>query len=449
MIGEAKLLSELSKLVKRTRVDGISVCAQASRRQVFRFAHEAIHQDLIQENVTVTVKVIQDHRVGIASSDTIEPKSLARCVRAAVMIAKHSPRHDRLPALPVGRRIQETADYVPATARFSPLSVVASLKRLSQVCKGTGAVLAGSLVSGEDEMAVVNSASVSCYARATIAGAKLLTMYRKLSGYASGVHRDITQLDLDGLLKRSLSQSLHRSTPLVLPIGTYDVILEPEAVAELLEWLGYIAFGAKSVAERRSFLAGRMGERLMSPKVTIYDDGTERMSLRMPFDFEGTPKEKVVLIDRGKAAGLVYDSTYGEHFGVASTGHGMLADEEAEGPQPLHMAMAPGNSSTAQMIRACPRGLLIPCFHYVNGLMNPRTALMTGLTREGTFLIEDGKITSPVATMRFTQSILKAFTNVLGISKERRLIASPTTGAGCALVPTMHIARFRFTGKSE
>ena len=116
---------------------------------------------------------------------------------------------------------------------------------------------------------------------------------------------------------------------------------------------------------------------------------------------------------------------------------------------PLHLAMAPGRSPAAQMVRACRRGLLIPRFHYVNGLLNPRTALMTGLTREGTFLIEDGKLVAPVTTMRFTQSITEALSHVAAISKERRLIADPSTGLGCALMPTVHLKRFQFTGRSE
>jgi len=448
MIGASRLLATLTKLVKQTRADGVSVCAQASTRRVFRFAHEAIHQDLAQESVNVTVKAIAGRRTGVAGADTLEPESLRRCVRSALEIAKHSPPSSDLPPLPRGHRICSTADYVAATARASPASCVAELKRLFQMCRGVDAQLAGSMIVGEDELAVVNSSATACYASSTIAGAKLVTMYRKLSGFASGVHPDIAQLNLDGLLKRSLGQSLHRLEPITLPVGTYEVILEPEAVAELMEWLGSIAFGAKSVEKRTSFLAGQMGEQLMDRQVTILDHGNQLGSLRLPFDFEGTPKQKVILIDRGKAAGIVYDSLYGQRFGRASTGHAMSPDD-VEGPMPLHLAMAPGRAAASQMVHTCRRGLLIPRFHYVNGLLNPRTALMTGLTREGTFLIEDGKLVAPVATMRFTQSVTEAFSRVAAISKERRLVADPSTGLGCALMPSVHLKRFQFTGRSE
>ncbi len=448
MIGETRLLTVLTKLVRRARADGVSVCAHARARQVFRFANEAIHQDLVQEGVTVTVKVLDDHRVGVASAETLQAQSLARCVEAAREIARYSPKQRDLPPLPRGHRVSTTTDVVPATTRISPSTIVSSIKQLFHLCKGAGATLAGSVVTGADEFAVVNSSGVSCYAASTVAGAKLVTMYCQLSGFATGVHRDVGRLDLENLLRRSLRQSLHRRDPVAIPLGAYEVILEPEAVAELVTWLGYTAFGAKSVEERTSFLAGRMGERVMGNAITISDDGNDPLGLRMPFDFEGTPKQRVTLIDRGKASGIVYDAVYGARFGHPSTGHGMPPDE-IDGPLPLHLAMAPGRATTDEMIAACRRGLLIPRFHYVNGLLNPRAALMTGLTREGAFLIERGKVTAPVKTMRFTQSLLEAFSRVLGVSKTRALVADPSQELGCAIMPTLHLAAFKFTGRSE
>jgi len=191
-----------------------------------------------------------------------------------------------------------------------------------------------------------------------------------------------------------------------------------------------------------------MGEQVMARTITIVDDGNDPEGLRHPFDFEGVPKQHVRLINRGKATGIVYDTTYGLLYGQPSTGHAPSPDE-VEGPLPSHLFLEPGTNRREDMIRACKRGLLIPRFHYVSGLLNPRETLMTGLTREGAFLIEDGKRRRPVTTMRFTQSCLEAFQHVIGISKERQLIADPTQGLGCAVMPTLHLAKFRFTGHSE
>ena len=447
MIGQTRLLTELARLMKRTRADGVSVSAQATTRRVLRFADGRIHQDLAQERVTITVKVIRDGRVGVASAETLVPEGLRRCVRAALEIARHSPQPRQLPPLPRGSRLRTRRDYAPATARTTAAACVAAIARLIQYSRGLGVELAGSFAIGEDELAVANSAGTACYAASTLTGAKLVTFYGRLSGFSSGVSHDLARLDLSELLRRSLRQSHHRREPVEVPLGEYEVILEPQAVADLLEWLGGIAFGAKSVEEHTSCLAGRMGERLMHPDLTIYDDGTEAGMLRAPFDFEGVPKQHVVLIDRGRAAGIVYDTTYGERFGQPSTGHALPPDE-TEGPLPLHLGIVPGDRPVDELIRGCRRGLLIPRFHYVNGLLHPPSALMTGLTREGACLIEEGAVTRPVQTLRFTQSILEAFQDVAGISRERRLVADPSTSIGCCLVPALHLKRFRFTGRS-
>ena len=447
MIGRA-LLPGLARVIRRSKADAVSACAHARMRRVFRFAYDAIHQDLVQETLTVTLRTVVGRRVGVASADTLEPASLARCLRAAEEIARHAPPQDVVPELPARARISVRADYALPTARWSAAEAVGALKRLFLLCRGAGAALAGSLVTGEDEFAVANSRGLACYAASTVAGAKLVTMHGPLSGYASAVHRSIRRLALDRLLERSLRQSLHAQAPVALPLGTYEVILEPEAVADLVSWLGYTAFGAKSVQERTSCLAGRMGEQLMDRQVTIYDDGQDPATLRMPFDFEGVPRQRVALIERGLATGIVYDTTYGARFGHPSTGHAMTPGD-VEGPLPLHLGMLPGRASLAQMIRGCRRGLLIPRFHYVNGLLNPREALMTGLTREGTCLIERGRLSAPVRTLRFTQSLLEAFRRVRAVSRERRLVADPSQELGCAVMPALHLPAFRFTGRSE
>lgn len=448
MIGHARLLEELGKLVKRSPADATSVCADAERLRVSRFAYETIHQDLVQESLSVTIKVIVNRRVGIAVIDTLEAPSLHRGLRAALAIARHAPPTALLAPLPGPYQHITLQDYDPETADLSPQHFVVVLKRLMQICQGVGATLAGSFTVSEAELAVANSSGVACYTASTASAAKLVTMYRKLSGYASGVEPHINRLDAEALLERALKLCLHRHDPLTLPTGTYEVILEPEAVAELVTWLGYIAFGAKSFQERTSCLAGRMGEALLARSITISDDGNDPEGLRQPFDYEGTAKRKVALIDRGVATGIVYDTTYGHLYGQPSTGHAQPPDQP-DGPLPLHLFLEPGTTRREELIRSCRRGLLIPRFHYVSGLLNTREALMTGLTREGTWLIEDGKLRHPVATMRFTQSFLEAFGHVLGISRERRLIADPAQDAGCAVMPTVHLAKFRFTGRSE
>ena len=449
MIGADRLLSDLTWLVKHApRACRISVCAQARTQRVLRFAYERVHQNLAQDSVTVYVRVFADRRVGVATTDNLGRVHLARALARAVEIAKHTPPLKDAPVLPSGASLRDARDVVRATAEVPAARLLASIKHLFHLCKGVDVTLAGSLVAAEDETAVANSAGVASYHASTVCGTRLVTMYRKLSGYASGVHRDIRKLDNEALLEHALKQCLHKRAAVTVPVGTYEVVLEPEAVAELLIWLGYIAFGAKQIHEHSSCLSGRMGERLMHPSVTIDDDGNDPAGLRLPFDPEGVPKQRVRLIDRGRAAGFVTDSTYAALYHQPSTGHAQTPDG-TDGPVPVHLFMAPGTVSRAEMIRRCDRGLLIPRFHYVNGLLNPREALMTGLTREGVFLIKDGKCDAPVTTLRFTQSLLDALRHVVAISKERQVVGDPASDVGCAVVPTVHLKKFRFTGRSE
>ncbi len=448
MIGQTRLQNALSAIVKRAKVEHVSLCAQASTRQVFRFAHGSIHQDVFQEQLSVKATVIDGKRLGVASTDSLSSANLIACLEAARAIASHAPKMERPFAWAERAAIRFSDDYDAATAKLSPKTAIELLAQQMRRCQGAAAELAGSFVTGEDELAVVNSLGLSNYAAASIAAMKCVTFHRGLSGFSSAAARTLEALDPDAVLARSLEQCLHATAAVRLPLGIYEVILGPEAIAEILEWLGLIAFGAKAFQEHTSFLTGRMDERVMDPQISIYDDAMESGMLRRPFDFEGSPTRRVLLIDRGTANSIVYDATYGARYGQASTGHA-LPPGDTEGPLPLHLAIAPGNTSVEDMIRSCARGLFIPRLHYVNGLLNPREALMTGLTREGAFLIERGRFSAPIATLRFTHSITDAFSHVLGVSRKRRLVADPHTGLGCALAPYIHLEKLTFTGGSE
>ena len=448
MIGSTKLLNTLSALTKRSKADATSVFAEARTCRVLRFAQGRIHQDLVQESLHVSITTRLDHRIGVASTETLDRVGLARGLNAAIEIARHARAAKVVPELPSGHRLLATHDHVPATSAVSAVRMVDTIRRLFHFCQGLGVELAGSSMTAEEERVVVNSRGVACYAASTVSGLKLVTMRKGLRGFAGGVHPDVRKLDAETLLERALAPCLLRHAPVSLPIGTYEVILEPEAVAELLVWLGYITFGAKQLKERTSAFAGRLGDTVAAPSVTIVDDGTDADGLRLPFDAEGTLKQRVLLIERGRAAGVVYDTMHGALYGRPSTGHA-LTPGDTEGPLPMNLFLESGTSSREEMIRRCERGLLIPRFHYVNGLLGPRDTLMTGLTREGACLIENGKIRAPIATLRFTQSALEALSHVKGISKARERVADPAQDPGCVVAPTIHLAKFRFTGRSD
>lgn len=450
LLGRARLMAALNAAVKSSKADHTLVACQRGGQTTLRFAHGRFHQTFHAENVDVWVKVACDGHVGVTTTDSLSPEAVRRAVQDAMAMAKIGGRR-RLAAVPDApgqRPIPRLTTHRPETIRRPIADTIQALAKIWRRAEADGYMLAGSFTAGEEELAVVGSGGLAQYQPFTDAGVKVVATRGKASGYAAATSRDLAQLDLTAVAERAIRLAAANTTPRNLPLGVYDVLLEPEAVAELMEWLSFTAFGAKSFVERTSPLAGQLGDQLMHERVTITDDALQPQSLSMPFDYEGVPKQRVLLIDRGRAAGIVYDTAYAKLYNRASTGHGMPYDD-TEGPLPMHLAIGAGTTPRAAMERLLGDGLVINRFHYVNGLLDTRRALMTGLTRDGTFLVRGGQIVGAVNNLRFTQSILEAFSRVAALSRERRLIADPGSGLGGCLAPAMLIRGFTFTGKTQ
>jgi predicted Zn-dependent protease len=229
-----------------------------------------------------------------------------------------------------------------------------------------------------------------------------------------------------------------------LKAGEYTVILEDHAVATLLTYLSYLGFGALPMQEKRSFMAGQLGKKITGSNVSIWDDGLDASGLPVPFDFEGMPKRRVNLITNGVAEAVVYDTYTASREGKESTGHALPAPN-TYGPLPGNLFMQSGEHSKAEMLASVDRGLWVTRFHYVNPV-HPLKTVLTGMTRDGTFLIEDGAIAGGVKNLRFTQNVLEAFARVRMISLDSRLGRSFFGGIR---VPSVLIDGFAFTGVTE
>jgi PmbA protein len=211
---------------------------------------------------------------------------------------------------------------------------------------------------------------------------------------------------------------------------------------DLLDMLGYLGFSALAVQEERSFV--EIGRRIGSDLVSIVDDGAEPAGLPMAFDYEGVAKQRVTLVDGGVCRGVVYDAQTAARDGVRSTGHGLPAPNPY-GPFPLNMLMEAGATPRDELVRGLDRGLLVTRFHYTNPV-HPKLAIVTGMTRDGTFLVEGGRIVAPVRNLRFTQSYLEALGAVTAVSRERRTLKGFLGGS---VVPALRIEAFTFTGATE
>ncbi|MBI3333434.1 MAG: TldD/PmbA family protein [Candidatus Omnitrophica bacterium] len=464
LLGESRIVSALKRAAAASPADETLIAAQRESFTTLRFAGERIHQSFQEEEVTVWVKVAVRGRIGVATTCSLSHEALMKAIESAMTITRVAVKPTASASRPTASAAKPTTPpfssappkiptprlttYFPGTAHRPLTEIVPMIQHLWKTAGSVGVSLAGSFVRGEEELAVAGSRGLAQYQPFSIAGLRLVPTKGKASGFAAQVSRDLGVLEPEPLLERALRLCRMNEDPKEIPVGKYDVLLEPEAVSELLEWLGYIGFGAKQVTERTSFMAGRMGERIMGRGISISDDGANPEGLAVPFDYEGIPKQQVPLIRQGVASGIVYDSHYARLHRHGSTGHAGSYDQ-FEGPLPTNLFLAAGDPPAAELIRKMDRGLWIGRFHYVSGLLNTQEALMTGLTRDGTFLIKKGKVAGAVKNLRFTQSILEAFSKVAAVSRERRLVADPSQGLSAAVCPALLIQDFTFTGQTK
>jgi predicted Zn-dependent protease len=262
------------------------------------------------------------------------------------------------------------------------------------------------------------------------------------SGYAEAAAVDASTIDSAALGREAAEKARATSDAILVEPGDYPVVLEEYAVVDLLDMLGYLGFSALAVQEERSF--AEPGKRIGSDLVTIVDDGHDPAGLPLAFDFEGVAKQRVELVEAGVCRGVVYDAQTAARAGVSSTGHGLPAPNPW-GPFPLNMVMDTGTTSRDELIGGLDRGLLVTRFHYTNPV-HPKLAIVTGMTRDGTFLVEGGRIVGPVKNLRYTQSYLAALAGTVAVARERKTLRGFLGGV---VVPAVRIDGWTFTGGTE
>jgi predicted Zn-dependent protease len=231
-----------------------------------------------------------------------------------------------------------------------------------------------------------------------------------------------------------------------LEAGAYDVILEPPALAEVFDWLNMIAFTGQSFEDGSSFFVGNLGRHILGDNFTLIDDSTTYQPF--PFDIEGRPKRPVAMVERGVIRTPVLDTAWADRLGLEPTAHAWQLGSPEHGAA-FHITMAGGTTTREEMIASTKLGIWVTRFNYVNGLLEPKTALMTGTTRDGTFLIRDGKVAARLPNLRWTQSMVEAFSNIESLSRERLSVGTWYNMYGGTLAPVTKIRGWNFTGKQE
>lgn len=410
-----------------------------------RFACNQIQQHINRKSVKISLRVLREGRVGRATTNMTDEESLRRCAESAEAMLPHMPPDpDQLP-VPEPHEYKEQNPYDAETHAFGPGERVSAVEPAILRARKEGIEVAGILSVGASVVVVANSRGLFAYHIRTDASFKVTAITETSAGWASSLSHRISDIDFDGVVERAFSKALESQKPKEIEPGEYDVVLEPEAVGELLSYMGYAGFGGLAFLEGRSFISGRVGEKVLDEKVTIRDDAYHPLAVGVPFDFEGMPRKSVTLIEHGVAKGVVHSRKTAKKSGAEPTGHG-LPEPNPYGPVPLNILLEPGGTTLQQMIESTEKGLLVTQFHYTN-LIEPMRLTMTGITRNGTFWIEKGRISHPVKNLRFTESLVKAFSNVEMVGEDLRRCAGFFFGG--AVVPAVKIRSFRFTSVSE
>ena len=409
-----------------------------------RFANSEIHQNVAQLDVAVNLRVVLGKRVAVASTGRTDDDGLRALVSNGLAIARVVEELSDWGGLPNPNGTpRDVPGFAPDTAAATPEFRADAVRQVIAAADGAGVTAYGSFQTGIETTAVANSNGIRAAGSRT--AAQLITVSMGPgggTGYGEAAAVDATTIDPAAIGKQAADKARASANAVAIEPGDYPVVLEEPAVVDLLDMLGYLGFSALAIQEERSFF--EPGREIGSDLVTITDDGADPAGLPMAFDYEGVAKQRVELVAQGACRNVVYDAQTAARDGVASTGHGLPAPN-AHGPFPLNMVMEPGDASREDLIGGLDRGLLVTRFHSTNPV-HPKLAIVTGMTRDGTFLVEGGRIVGPVKNLRYTQSYLDALRGTVAVARERRTLKG---FLGAAVVPAVRIDGWAFTGTTE
>lgn len=413
------------------------VVATAGRTALTRFANSFIHQNITQDTATVELRVEVDGRVSASSATAADPDTLARLAQTTVESARLQPVDEEWPGLTEPVDVPAVDHYDGVTAASTPD------QRATMVGDfiGSGERAAGYLTTEEASVVYANTNGHSAQGRFTRAILDGIHQTPTSAGSAHSASSRIADIDAESAGGLALDRARRSSEPFDLKPGEYEVVLSPECVGTVLIFLAVYGFNARAHQEGQSCL--RLGQKQFHPSVHIYDDATDPRALGVGFDLEGTPKSRIEFVRSGVSSALAHNRRTAGKAGAVSTGHAIPFPVPI-GPVPINLFLEGGNQPVEDMIASVERGLYVSTFNYCR-VLDPKSLAVTGLTRNGTFLIENGRITGAVTNLRFTQSFVTALQEVEGIAGDARF-ADSEFGPGFVHVPSLHLASWNFTG---
>jgi PmbA protein len=417
-------------------------------QNISRFANSQLHQNMSEESAWLTLRVIVNGAMGVATTTSFEKDQIEQTAEIAREAAKHSnPVQGFRGLYRDGEPLPKLDTFDEATATTSPAAKARALKAMFD--KHHALQFAGAYSTGATSVACANTHGLRRFASSTHCDATVIAIGNDSSGYATQREQRASRLNLEQLgdeatLKATLAKDKNED----LQPGTYDVILEPPCLAEVFDWMNMIAFTGQSFEDGSSFFVGNLGKHILGDAFTLLDDSLDPDFMPFPFDLEGLPKRAVTLVDRGIIKTPVLDKAWADRLGMEPTANAWALGSSEHGSA-FHLSMAGGDKTREELIRSTKLGIWVTRFNYVNGLLEPKTALMTGTTRDGTFLIRDGEVAARLPNLRWTQSMVEAFGNIEALSRERRTVGTWYNMFGGTRAPVVKIRNWAFTGKQE
>lgn len=404
-----------------------------------RFANNTIHQNVAEQDRWLSVRVVIDRRTARATTNRFDDDAIRSAVEQAVMLARSAaPNPDLLP-LNEPSVISETKRFDAATADASPEHRGRTVAEAIRIVETDGLTAAGIYSTGQSVEAIFNSRGVAAWHAETMAQFSITAMAADSSGWAKASAVSYHSMDPLALAWSAAEKARLSQRPEEIAPGRYTVILEPAAVLDLVGQM-FGDFSATAVADSRSFLTDRLGKKLFGANIHISDDVAHPLQAGVPFDGEGVPRRKLTLVEAGVPRELAYSRSSAHKAGVTSTGHGFPLPNEV-GEAPLNIVIAGGSTSVDEMIAGTDRGILVTRLWYIREV-DPYEKIMTGMTRDGTFLIENGRLSRGLRNFRFNQGIIELLNNVEAMSPAIRASGEE---AFDMVVPAMKVRGFNFT----
>jgi PmbA protein len=433
------IVDTVLRLAKSFGVAETEVHVDETISALTRFANNAIHQNVAEHMVNVSVRTQVDQRTARATTNRIDEDSLRAAIEASLSLAHSQPKDPHLLPLPGKQRYRRVNRFIKQTAALTPEDRAEAVRRACDLAIKNGQTAAGIFSTAQSQSAMGNSHGLFAAYRDTHAVFSITMQEGPAASWAKENAADVADIDPQRLAERA-SDKAHRATDArELAPGKYTVILEPAAVLDLVGFLFY-DFAATALRDKRSCFNERMGKQLFGKNISIVDDVYHPLQLGAPFDGEGMPRQQVMLVNRGAPRNLVYSRASARMAKKKPTGHGFTLPNEY-GEAPMNLVFSGGKASLGEMIASTDRGLLVTRLWYIREV-DPYEKIMTGMTRDGLFFVEKGRVTSAARNFRFNQSILEMLRNV-----ELMGPAVRATGEEAfeMVVPAMKIRDFYFS----